>query len=44
MKVYYPTEEEFRSPVDYIDSLFMKQDAANFGCVKIVPPASFKPT
>lgn len=43
MPVFYPTEEEFKSPIDYIDQLFSKNKGVEYGCVKIVPPASFKP-
>ena len=42
MKTFYPTEEEFVDPVKYIETLFL-EDAWKFGCIKIVPPASFKP-
>jgi hypothetical protein len=44
MKTYYPTEAEFSDPLIYIDSLVRDKDARKFGCVKIVPPASFKMT
>ena len=43
MPVFRPTEEEFNSPMDYIEKLYYKQKANHYGCVKIVPPASFKP-
>ena len=43
MPVFYPTEEEFKSPIDFIDQLFSKNKGVEYGCVKIVPPASFKP-
>lgn len=43
MKVYYPTEEEFANPLTYIESLVKVQGARDYGCVKIVPPPSFKP-
>jgi len=41
MPTFYPTEQEFRDPVVYIDSL--KGEASAFGCLKIIPPDSFKP-
>lgn len=42
MKVFKPTEEEFRDPIKYIEGLY-EQEAWKFGCVKIIPPSSFKP-
>ena len=42
MKVFYPTEAEFEKPLEYIESLLQKHNA-KYGCVKIVPPSSFKP-
>ena len=41
MPVYYPTEEEFLSPIDYIESLYHDKNAQQYGCIKIVPPKSF---
>ena len=44
MKTFYPTEEEFgQSPCEYIEKLIDSQKAFDYGCVKIVPPSSFKP-
>lgn len=44
MPVFRPTEDEFKSPIDYIEHLYFHTNAKEYGCVKIVPPASFKPT
>jgi len=43
MPVFYPTEEEFRNPIDYVDQLYYKEEVHKYGCVKVIPPASFKP-
>lgn len=45
MPVFYPTSEEFRNPIDYIEKLMQKDgaDIAQYGCIKIVPPTEFKP-
>lgn len=44
MKTYFPTEEQFSDPLVYIDSLLRNSEARSYGCVKIVPPASFRPS
>ena len=44
MKTYFPTEEQFSDPLVYIDSLLRNNEARSYGCVKIVPPASFRPS
>ncbi len=43
VKTYYPSEEEFKEPMKYIDYLYYVEKASKYGIVKIVPPASFKP-
>ena len=42
MKVYRPTKEEFKNPIDYFEKLFL-EGAGKYGCVKIIPPKDFKP-
>ncbi|KAF6162208.1 hypothetical protein GIB67_008337 [Kingdonia uniflora] len=39
--VFYPTEEEFRDPLEFIDKI--RAEAEPFGVCKIVPPKSWKP-
>ena len=44
MKTFYPTEEEFSmGPCAYAEHIIGTQNARSYGCVKIVPPSSFKP-
>jgi len=42
VKTYYPTQEEFKSPLNYVEKLY-KEGAQKYGIVKIVPPKDFKP-
>lgn len=39
--VYYPTEEEFKDPLEFIDKI--RAEAESFGICRIVPPKSWKP-
>lgn len=43
MKTYYPTEEQFREPMRYIEYLTTQEEAHKFGTIKIVPPSTFRP-
>ena len=43
VKTFYPTEEQFRDPMKYIEYLNVEEEAHKYGIVKIVPPASFCP-
>lgn len=44
MPEFHPTEEEFLDPIKYIEKLVTgPEQIGQFGCVKIVPPESFKP-
>lgn len=37
---FYPTEEDFLDPLEYIDKI--RPTAEKFGICKVVPPANFK--
>lgn len=43
MKTFHPTEAEWEDPITYIENLHYNEDAAQYGCVKIIPPESFRP-
>jgi len=42
VKTFYPSQEEFLRPLDYIEKLY-SEGASKYGIVKIVPPKDFKP-
>jgi hypothetical protein len=44
MKTFRPTEAEFKKPLAYIENLIRAHNILDFGCIKIIPPESFKPT
>ena len=40
MEEFHPTEEEFKDPFAYFESLFRDEDY-KYGCIKVIPPESF---
>ena len=40
---FRPHEADFKDPILYIEKLLRKSNIARFGCIKIIPPESFKP-
>ena len=44
IKTFHPTELEFSmGPCAYVEHIIDNEEAQSYGCVKIVPPSSFKP-
>lgn len=43
MKTFHPTEAEFATPMIYIEKLLRDGNVTQYGCLKIIPPPSFKP-
>ncbi|CDW79070.1 lysine-specific demethylase 5b [Stylonychia lemnae] len=43
VKTFYPSQEEFKTPLKYIEKL-QQQGAQKYGIIKIVPPKDFKPS
>ena len=43
MPVFRPTEAEFKNPIEYVEKLYHNHKAIKYGCVKVIPPKSFKP-
>lgn len=39
----YPSDEEFRNPIEYLSTPAIAKLGVEYGMVKIVPPSSFKP-
>ena len=43
MKTFWPSEDQFRDPLLYIEQLMRNEDVNQYGCIKIVAPPSFRP-
>jgi len=43
IRTFYPTEEEFKDPVKYIENIYKVTKYREEGGCKIVPPSSFRP-
>ena len=43
VRTVYPTEEEFKDPIAYIEKMYQDKEMAAHGGLRIVPPQSFKP-
>jgi hypothetical protein len=43
MATFRPNEADFKEPILYIEKLLRKHNIARYGCIKIIPPESFRP-
>ncbi|KAL6950765.1 hypothetical protein ACO0QE_000046 [Hanseniaspora vineae] len=39
---FYPTEEEFSDPIDYLSQAHIMKNGMKYGMIKLIPPESFK--